>query len=100
MKKHNVCLLGLSLLLMSDVIFASTTGGSLQFASKMKDFEDNFNAWIFIASVVLLSATALMHAVGEFGDGMKRMITAGFWIAIAGSIYGVVELFFGTGATF
>lgn len=100
MKRFTFCLIGVALLLGSEAVFASTTGGALQFASKMKDFEDNFNAWLFVASVVLLSATALMHAFGEFGDGMKKMVTAGFWISLAGGVYAVAALFFGSGAVF
>ena len=93
-------LIGGILLLITNCAMASTSSGSLPFASKMQTFSDDFNGWLFLASVVMLAAMALMHAFGEWGDGMKKMITAGFWIAGAGGAYSVVALFFGSGAVF
>lgn len=89
-----------AVMVMSSPLWASTAGGSLQFASKAQEFESNFNAWLFIASVIVVSATAFLLAFAEFGEGVKKLVGAGFWISIAGMSYSVIALFWGTGAVF
>jgi TrbC/VIRB2 pilin len=80
-------------------IYAGTTG-NLPFNSTIQNFQDNFYAWIAIASIMIWIATCLLLAFGEWGDGMKKLLNILFWLSLALSGATAVPTIFGTGAVF
>jgi type IV secretory pathway VirB2 component (pilin) len=89
--------IGLSLVLMP--AYASSSG-NLPFNTSLDTFKASFIAAVFDIAVILLMATCLMLAFGEWGDGIKRFITIVFFISLALAAPTGVILLFGTGAVF
>lgn len=80
--------------------FASTTS-NLPFVSKMEKLKDAICGPLMTsAATIMVAATCLMLAFGEWSDGFKRIITVVMWLSIALSVNGFINYFFGAGAVF
>jgi len=93
--KYILC--GLSLLIFCTSSYASSTG-NLPFNTALDEFKASFMAAVFDVSIILMMATCLMLAFGEWGDGIKRFINIVFFISLALAAPTGVMLLFGTGA--
>ena len=72
--------------------------GDLPFNTALDTFKASFVSAIFDMSVILLMATCLMLAFGEWSDGIKRFINIVFFISLALAAPTGVMLLFGTGS--
>lgn len=98
-KCFSYLLVGLCAILFTSPSYASSVG-NLPFNTSLDLFRENFSAAVFSIGIILFIATCLMMAFGEWGDGIKRLITIAFFISLALGGPAAITLLFGTGATF
>ena len=80
--------------------FASTTG-SLPFTTSLQTLADAISGpFMFSGAIILVAATALMSAFGEFGDGMRKLVNITFWLASGFGATSLISNLFTTGAVF
>lgn len=88
-------------LLTSRSAFAASSASTLPFVNVLKNVSDAISGPLAISvATILIVATGLMNAFGEWGDGMKKLINVAFWISIAFGVASVISTFGGTAATF
>lgn len=92
-------LLGLGLFVICTPSYASSVG-NLPFNTALDEFKGSFISAVFDIAIILLMATCLMLAFGEWSDGIKKFINIVFFISLALAAPTAVILLFGTGATF
>lgn len=90
---------GLCLFVICTPSYASSVG-NLPFNTSLDEFKASFISAVFDIAIILLMATCLMLAFGEWSDGIKRFINIVFFISLALAAPTAVILLFGTGATF
>lgn len=91
------------LLFLSANAFASTTGNgsNLPFVTKLHDFALVISGPVALSiAIALTAATGLMNALGEFGDGMKKLLTVVFWVGLVFSVTSLMTFLGSDGATF
>ena len=92
---------GAGLLLVSSNAFASSSSSSLPFVSVIKSIADAISGPLALSvATIMIVATGLMNAFGEWSDGMKKMINIGFWCACSFGVASLITTFGGSGATF
>lgn len=73
------------------------TGADLPFNSTMNLLKDSITGpFLMSASIIMIVATCLMLAFGEWGDGFKKLINIVLWLSIAFSATSFVTTLFGT----
>jgi type IV secretory pathway VirB2 component (pilin) len=97
--KKSLNLLFLFLLFFASNVYASSTG-NLPFNTAMDTFKSNFIEAIFDIAVILMMATCMMLAFGEWSDGVKRFIGIVFFLSLALAAPTGITLLFGNGAVF
>ena len=96
----NKLLIGLMVFASSNA-FASSSGSSFPFVDKLKNLADAISGSLALSvATILIVATGLMNAFGEWGDGMKKLINVAFWCSIAFGVASLIATFGGSGATF
>lgn len=92
-------LVGGVLMLASSSAFASSSSSSLPFVSVIKSVADAISGPLALSvATILIVATGLMNAFGEWGDGMKKLINVAFWCAIVFGVASLISTFGGSGA--
>ena len=71
--------------------------GDLPFNTSLDEFKASFVSAIFDMAIILMMATCLMLAFGEWSDGIKRFINVVFFISLALAAPTAVMLLFGNG---
>lgn len=79
---------------------ASSTG-DLPFVSTLNTLKEAISGpFLLSASIIMIVATCIMLAFGEWGDGFKKMINIVMWLSIAFAATSFVTTMFGSGAVF
>ena len=88
--------------LVSGNAFASTSGGSsLPFVRVLQELADSMTGPVALSiATILVVATGLMAALGEFSDGTKKLVNIAFWCSSAFGAVALLQAFGSTGATF
>lgn len=100
LKSSRILLAGL-LFAVNSVFATSTQGGALPFESGLKSIADAISGPVAGSiATILIVATGLMNAFGEFGDGMKKLVNIGFWISLIFGVASLISTLNVSGATF
>jgi type IV secretion system protein TrbC len=85
---------------LSKKVLANNASG-LPFVSTLNMLKDGISGpFLLAASIIMIVATCVMLAFGEWGDGFKRMINIVMWLSIAFAATSFVTTMFGGGAVF
>lgn len=68
--------------------------GKLPFVSTMTVLQENFLEFLLAASAILMMATFLMLAFGEWSAGVQKLINVTFWLALAFAVPTVIAILF------
>jgi|GEM_PF-1699805 len=80
--------------------FASQTG-NLPFVSTMNMLKESISGPFLLAvAIIMIVATCLMLAFGEWGEGFKKMINVVLWLSVAFAATSFITAMFGSGAVF
>lgn len=93
----------LSLFIGSDIhpALASTMSSGLPFESTLQLLKESISGPVLLSiAIILIVATCLMLAFGEWSDGFKRFINIVLWLSIAFGSVSFVTTMFGGGAVF
>ncbi len=75
---------------------SADTGDDLPFNSTMTLLKNSITGpFLMSASIIMIVATCLMLAFGEWGDGFKKLINIVLWLSIAFSATSFVTTLFG-----
>lgn len=73
------------------------TGSDLPFNSTMNLLKNSITGpFLMSTSIIMIVATCLMLAFGEWGDGFKKLINIVLWLSIAFSATSFVTTLFGS----
>lgn len=84
-----------------NIAFASETGGNLPFNATLKTLREAISGpFLMSASIIMIVATCLMLAFGQWGEGFKKIINIVLWLSIAFASTNFITTLFGNGAVF
>jgi type IV secretion system protein TrbC len=87
------------MLFVSQVFASGGTKSDLPFVSTVTKLKDAISGpFLLSGAIIMVVATCLMLAFGEWGDGFKRMINVVLWLSVAFAAATFISTMFGTGS--
>lgn len=99
--KKSIKHFAVSALLMCSMPIHASTSSSLPFTSTLNKLKDAISGpFLLSAAIIMIVATCLMLAFGEWGDSFKRIINIVLWLSVAFGVTSFISTLFSTGAVF